>query len=256
MDVWVTQVGTGKFYNLTQGAEDGPRQFIASHPRVHARRHPRDLLAARHRSGRHAHRHLGGPCAGRTAAALSGRCRRSGLVSRRQPPRVPHARTGRSRCSSAMRGNPSRGTSSQPRRGGTATSPSGRRMQAFIYFVHSVEGAVPERMDIWRIRPTGGAPERITHHDSRVTHPVFLDARTLAYLAQRSGWLRPLAPHARRQAACPQPRELRTRELHLARRERRWPASRRNPDESQRRAVAVAARRHADRVDSAHAASH
>ena len=28
--------------------------------------------------------------------------------------------------------------------------------QAFIYFVHSVEGAVPERMDIWRIRPTGG----------------------------------------------------------------------------------------------------
>ena len=54
---------------------------------------------------------------------------------------------------------------------------------AFIYFVHSVEGAVPERMDIWRIRPTGGAPERVTHHDSRVTHPVFLDARTLAYLA-------------------------------------------------------------------------
>ena len=55
--------------------------------------------------------------------------------------------------------------------------------QAFIYFVHSVEGAVPERMDIWRIRPTGGTPERITHHDSRVTHPVFLDSRTLAYLA-------------------------------------------------------------------------
>jgi dipeptidyl aminopeptidase/acylaminoacyl peptidase len=55
--------------------------------------------------------------------------------------------------------------------------------QTFIYFVHSLEGAVPERMDIWRIRPTGGTPERVTHHDSRVTHPVFLDARTLAYLA-------------------------------------------------------------------------
>jgi Tol biopolymer transport system component len=55
--------------------------------------------------------------------------------------------------------------------------------QSFVYFVHSVEGAVPERMDIWRIRGTGGSPERITHHDSRVTHPVFVGARTLAYLA-------------------------------------------------------------------------
>jgi Tol biopolymer transport system component len=55
--------------------------------------------------------------------------------------------------------------------------------QSFIYFVSSEEGAVPERMDIWRIRPTGGVPERITHHDSRVTHPVFVDTHTLAYLA-------------------------------------------------------------------------
>jgi dipeptidyl aminopeptidase/acylaminoacyl peptidase len=46
-----------------------------------------------------------------------------------------------------------------------------------------VAGAFPKRADIWRIRPTGGTPERITHHDSRVTHPIFLDARTLAYLA-------------------------------------------------------------------------
>jgi Tol biopolymer transport system component len=52
--------------------------------------------------------------------------------------------------------------------------------QAFIYFV---QGAVPDRMDIWRIRPTGDAPERITHHNSLVTHPVFLSARTLLYLA-------------------------------------------------------------------------
>ena len=41
-------------------------------------------------------------------------------------------------------------------------------------------------MDIWRIRPTGGAPERVTHHDSRVTHPVFLDSHTLAYLASNA----------------------------------------------------------------------
>lgn len=52
--------------------------------------------------------------------------------------------------------------------------------QAFIYFV---QGALPDRMDIWRIRPTGGAPERITNRDSLVSHPVFLDSRTLLYLA-------------------------------------------------------------------------
>jgi Tol biopolymer transport system component len=54
--------------------------------------------------------------------------------------------------------------------------------QAFVYFV---QGSVPDRMDIWRIRPAGGtAPERITNHDSLVSHPVFLDARTLLYLAR------------------------------------------------------------------------
>jgi Tol biopolymer transport system component len=52
--------------------------------------------------------------------------------------------------------------------------------QAFIYFV---QGIPPDRMDIWRIRPAGGPPERITHQDARLSHPVFLDARTLAYLA-------------------------------------------------------------------------
>jgi len=41
-------------------------------------------------------------------------------------------------------------------------------------------------MDIWRIRPAGGTPERVTHHDSLVSHPVFLDARTLLYLATDS----------------------------------------------------------------------
>lgn len=52
--------------------------------------------------------------------------------------------------------------------------------QKFIYFV---QGSVPDRMDIWRIPPTGGTPERITKHDSRVSHPVFVDSRTLLYLA-------------------------------------------------------------------------
>jgi Tol biopolymer transport system component len=38
-------------------------------------------------------------------------------------------------------------------------------------------------MDIWRIRPSGGAPERITSHNARVSDPVLLDRRTLLYLS-------------------------------------------------------------------------
>jgi Tol biopolymer transport system component len=50
----------------------------------------------------------------------------------------------------------------------------------FIYFVH---GALPDKLDIWRIQPAGGSPERITSHNGRVSHPVLLDRRTLLYLA-------------------------------------------------------------------------
>jgi Tol biopolymer transport system component len=53
----------------------------------------------------------------------------------------------------------------------------------YIYFVL---GSVPDRMDIWRIAPAGGTPERMTHHDSYVSHPVFLSADTLLYLASDS----------------------------------------------------------------------
>ncbi|HEY2907994.1 MAG TPA: hypothetical protein VGJ29_18960 [Vicinamibacterales bacterium] len=51
---------------------------------------------------------------------------------------------------------------------------------AFIYFV---QGTLPDALDIWRIRPAGGAAERITQHNSRVSHPILLNDRTLMYLA-------------------------------------------------------------------------
>ena len=43
---------------------------------------------------------------------------------------------------------------------------------AFIYFV---QGYPLDEMDVWRIRPTGGEPERLTFHNSRVTFPTLLD---------------------------------------------------------------------------------
>ena len=51
---------------------------------------------------------------------------------------------------------------------------------AFIYFV---QGTLPDKLDIWRIRPEGGSPERITSQNRSITYPVFLDRRTLAYIA-------------------------------------------------------------------------
>jgi Tol biopolymer transport system component len=51
---------------------------------------------------------------------------------------------------------------------------------AFIYFV---QGLPLEDSDVWRIRPTGGEPERLTFHNSRVTFPTLLGNRTLMYLA-------------------------------------------------------------------------
>jgi Tol biopolymer transport system component len=61
---------------------------------------------------------------------------------------------------------------------------------AYIYFAR---GIPPNDWDIWRIRPSGKGLERITFHNSRVSHLVLLDQRTLVYLAsdpQGSGpWL-------------------------------------------------------------------
>jgi Tol biopolymer transport system component len=51
---------------------------------------------------------------------------------------------------------------------------------AFIYFV---QGTLPDTMDVWRIRSTGGPAERITYHNARVSHPVLLNDRMLMYLA-------------------------------------------------------------------------
>jgi Tol biopolymer transport system component len=51
---------------------------------------------------------------------------------------------------------------------------------AFIYFV---QGLLPDKLDIWRITPAGGTPERITSLAGRVSYPILFDRRTMLYLA-------------------------------------------------------------------------
>ena len=64
---------------------------------------------------------------------------------------------------------------------------------AFLYFV---QGSLPDKLDIYRIPPAGGVPQRITSQTGFVSHPIFVDQRTLLYLAgdmDGSGpWLRSL----------------------------------------------------------------
>jgi serine/threonine protein kinase len=61
----------------------------------------------------------------------------------------------------------------------------------WIYFVRGVDAS--EEMDVWRIRPSGGTPERLTHHGAPISFVTPLDSRTLLYVApaeDRSGpWL-------------------------------------------------------------------
>ena len=69
---------------------------------------------------------------------------------------------------------------------------------SFIYFV---QGTLPDKMDIWRIGAGGGTPERLTARSGYIRYPVFLDRNTLLYLssdADGSGpWLYEMNVHRR-----------------------------------------------------------
>jgi len=52
----------------------------------------------------------------------------------------------------------------------------------WIYFVRG--SPTTSEMDVWRISPDGGEPERLTHHNSDVRSPAPLDLRTVVYVAR------------------------------------------------------------------------
>jgi Tol biopolymer transport system component len=180
-DVWVTQVGVGLFYNLTRG---GVRELDNPSVRVLGFSPDGTLVTfwARRSDGSDA------PRIGVWAIPVLGGQPRPYLDDAAEfdwsadGSRLVYHTTGP--------GDPmyvrDPGDRSDPRRIYAASQglhnhfPVWSPDQAFIYFV---QGSVPGRGDIWRIRAAGGTPERMTHHDALVSHPVFLDARTLLYLA-------------------------------------------------------------------------
>ena len=52
----------------------------------------------------------------------------------------------------------------------------------WIYFVRGF--LTTSQMDLWRISPNGGEPERLTQHNSEVSSPAPLDSRTVVYVAR------------------------------------------------------------------------
>jgi DNA-binding winged helix-turn-helix (wHTH) protein/Tol biopolymer transport system component len=181
MDVWVTQVGSGQFHNLTQGSAP---ELVNPSVRTLGFSPDGSLVTFWVRK----HNGVSGGDIGIWAVPTLGG----------QP--APHlegvAEFDWSRDASWLAyhtpgpGDPlfvSHGDV-RPGRQPIFTAPSGLHSHfplwapdmAFLYFV---QGSLPDKLDIWRIAPTGGTAERITSHNSRVTHPVLLDRRTLLYLA-------------------------------------------------------------------------
>jgi Tol biopolymer transport system component len=181
MDVWVTQAGSGEFHNLTRGSAP---ELVNPSVRTMGFSHDGSLVTfwVRKQNGS-----SGGDISIWAVPTLGGQPRPylegvaefdwshdgSRLVYHTPGPGDPLFVSDGSRRSE---GPP------------IFTAPAGLHSHfpmwapdsAYIYFV---QGALPDKLDIWRIRPTSGAPERITSHSGRVTHPVLLDRRTLMYLA-------------------------------------------------------------------------
>ncbi len=183
MDVWLTQAGSGQFHNLTRGsvaelANPSVRTLGFS---------PDDSLVTfwvRKRGG------SSGDISVWAAPTLGGQPRPylEGVAEFDWSPdgsRLAYHTPGP--------GDPLFVSEGTPRPGGRPifTAPAGLHSHfplwspdaAFIYFVH---GGLPDKLDIWRIRPNGGTPQRITSQNAGVSYPVLVNRRTLLYLATDS----------------------------------------------------------------------
>ena len=85
-----------------------------------------------------------------------------------------------------------------------------------------------DRSDVWRIGPTGGTPEQLTFHNSRVTFPTLLDNRTLLYLATDEEGFGPVDLRDRRRPSRPPPHLHRRRTVQVVGGQFGWSTARRD----------------------------
>jgi Tol biopolymer transport system component len=181
MDVWVTQAGSGEFHNLTRGSAP---ELV--NPLVRTLGFSPDGSFVTFWA-RKQHGSSGSDISIWAAPTLGGQPR---------PYLEGAAEFDWSRDGSRLAyhtpgpGDPLFVSNGSRRSGGQPifTAPAGLHAHfplwapdgAFLYFV---QGLLPDKLDIWRIHPNGGTPERITSHNARVSHPILLNRRTLMYLA-------------------------------------------------------------------------
>jgi Tol biopolymer transport system component len=182
MDVWLTQIGTGRFVNLTRGSA---AELVNPSIRTLGFSPDGSLVAfwARGRSGSPppgidvwVAPLLGGPARPflEGAAELDWSSDGSRLVFHTPGP-----------------GDPTFVAPAADRAGARRiySAPAGLHAHFPLWApdgssVYLVIGTPPDHLDLWRVRAEGGEPERLTHHDALVSHPVFVDDRTLLYLAK------------------------------------------------------------------------
>ncbi len=181
MDVWVTQVGSGQFHNLTHGSapelENPSIRTLGLSPDgslvTYWVRNPQSSKGAN--IGIWAVPTLGGEPQPYLEGAAEYDWSSDGQQLAYHTP-APGDPLFLSTASQPLVGRP------------LFTAPEGLHAHFPLWspdrkFIYFVQGSLPDKLDIWRIPARGGAPERITSQDAQVSNPVFLDRRTLLYLA-------------------------------------------------------------------------
>jgi Tol biopolymer transport system component len=181
MDVWVTQIGSGQFHNLTRGSAP---ELV--NPSVRTLGFSPDgsfvTFWVRNQGGS-----SGGNISIWAVPTLGGQPRPylegvAELDWSHDGSRLAYHTPGPG--DPLFVSNGSRRSEGQP----IFTAPAGLHSHFPLWapdtaFIYIVQGSLPDKLDIWRVPSAGGTPERITSHNGRVTYPVLLDRRTLMYLA-------------------------------------------------------------------------
>ena len=184
MDVWVTQIGSGEFHNLTQGSQT---ELVNPSIRTLGFSPDSSLVTFWVRKP-------GGPSGGGISIwavpTLGGRPRPyldgvAELDWSHDGSRLAYHTPG---PGDPLYVSPGLKISNSPP---LFTAPAGLHSHfplwspdmAFLYFV---QGELPDKLDVWRMGAGGGAAERITSHFGYMGHPVLLNNDRLIYLARDS----------------------------------------------------------------------
>lgn len=195
LDVWVTQVGTGKFDNLTA---DLPGMLT-----------PGNLLRSLGFSGDGSQIWFspsGNPAQDKVLMPLTGGAPRPFLAPGLSAPAWSPDNARLAYIAATTLGDPpsiADRTGGDPhpivvrtddgdvfvRRGMHTHNPVWSSDGQWIYVAHGPDPFGD--MDVWRMRPTGESAEQLTHHHAPVNFLAPLDARTLLYIARADDWSGP-----------------------------------------------------------------